>query len=322
MLQAEKMKSCFTSEVVQVSPKDIKDPNAFAKVFIYGTNSSSTRVTKTNSVVFTNYAALHIWDQFAQNSRSIVQDTNQPVQQRSQVIAEEFNKLIAGPVLHDTNRFVDLKVNIDATLMLKREVTPAESQRLNRLLLEDVFSDELSKLYRIGPEEMLSANPLLVLIFVPLVTLWLYPMLGSLVTPLRRMSCGIFLSGLSFVVVAMLQQRIDSGAQLSVLWQILPYIILTIAEVLVSTTGLEFAFREAAATMKSTIMGFWYLAVAFGNLLVSFITKLLAGSGPNAQEASVSAGRFMLYAGLTFIVAVIFSLIATRYKYRGETKPA
>jgi proton-dependent oligopeptide transporter, POT family len=176
--------------------------------------------------------------------------------------------------------------------------------------------------YTIGPEEMLSANPLLVLIFVPVMTLWLYPMLGNLVTPLRRMSCGMFLSGLSFVVVAMLQQRIDSGEQVSVLWQFAPYVILTIAEVLVSTTGLEFAFKEAAATMKSTIMGFWYLAVAFGNLMVSFITKLLAGSGSNADDASVSTERFMLYAGMTFVVAVFFSLIAMRYKYRGEAKPA
>jgi POT family proton-dependent oligopeptide transporter len=172
--------------------------------------------------------------------------------------------------------------------------------------------------WTIGPEEMLSANPLLVLILVPVMTLWLYPLLGGLVTPLRRMSCGMFLSGLSFVVVAMLQQRIEAGAQLSVLWQFLPYIILTIAEVLVSTTGLEFAFSQAASTMKSTIMGFWYLAVAFGNLLVSLLTKLLAGVGPSAHDASVSTSRFMMYAMMTFFVAIIFSVIAMRYRYRDQ----
>lgn len=172
--------------------------------------------------------------------------------------------------------------------------------------------------WTIGPEEMLSANPLLVLILVPVMTLWLYPLLGKLVTPLRRMSCGMFLSGLSFVVVAMLQTRIEAGAQLSVLWQFLPYIILTIAEVLVSTTGLEFAFSQAASTMKSTVMGFWYLAVAFGNLLVSFLTKLLAGVGPSANDASVSTSRFMMYAMMTFFVAILFSVIAMRYRYRDQ----
>jgi POT family proton-dependent oligopeptide transporter len=172
--------------------------------------------------------------------------------------------------------------------------------------------------WTIGPEEMLSANPLLVLILVPVMTLWLYPLLGKWVTPLRRMSCGMFLSGLSFVVVAMLQTRIEAGAQLSVLWQFLPYIILTIAEVLVSTTGLEFAFSQAAPTMKSTIMGFWYLAVAFGNLLVSFLTKLLAGVGASAHDASVSTSRFMMYAAMTFFVSILFSAIAARYRYRDQ----
>jgi proton-dependent oligopeptide transporter, POT family len=171
--------------------------------------------------------------------------------------------------------------------------------------------------WTIGPEEMLSANPLLVMMLIPVMTLGLYPMLGRLATPLRRMSLGMFMAALSFVVVAALQSRLEAGAQLSVLWQILPYIILTIAEVLVSTTGLEFAFREAAPEMKSTIMGFWYLTVAFGNLLVVFITESLArvsGSG-----AAVSTSRFLLYAGMTFVVAILFSIIAARYQYRDKS---
>jgi POT family proton-dependent oligopeptide transporter len=172
--------------------------------------------------------------------------------------------------------------------------------------------------FTIGPEEMLAANPLLVMILIPILTWGLYPMLGRLVTPLRRMSAGMFLAGLSYVVVAMLQARIDSGAQLSVLWQTVPYIILTIAEVLVSTTGLEFAFREAAPEMKSIIMGFWNLTITMGNLMVVGITKALPGTGDSAHSASVSAGRFMMYAGLTFVVAILFSIIAAFYRYRDE----
>jgi hypothetical protein len=53
--------------------------------------------------------------------------------------------------------------------------------------------------------------------------------------------------------------------------------------------------------------------VAFGDLLVAAITKIFAnGTG----ESSVSTNRFLLYAGLTFIVAILFSLIATTYRYR------
>jgi POT family proton-dependent oligopeptide transporter len=171
----------------------------------------------------------------------------------------------------------------------------------------------------IGAEQMQSANPALVMILVPLLTLVVYPRLGRFASPLRRMSLGMFLASLSYVVVAMLQTRVEANAQLSVAWQTLPYIVLTTAEVLVSTTGLEFAFTQAAPEMKSIIMSFWLLTVAFGNLLVTAITKLLPGAAAGAAHAaSVSTGRFYLYAGLTFVVAILFSLIAARYRYRDE----
>jgi len=149
---------------------------------------------------------------------------------------------------------------------------------------------------------MQSANPLLVMILVPVLTLLVYPRLGRLATPLRRMSAGMFLAASSFLVVAWLQRQIDAGHQLSILWQTLPYVILTTAEVLVSTTGLEFAFREAAPEMKSLIMSFFLLTVAFGNLLVAAVTKIF--SIPGNESGSISAQRFVMYAGLTFAVAM------------------
>jgi len=171
--------------------------------------------------------------------------------------------------------------------------------------------------WNIGAEEMQSANPALVMILVPLLTLGLYPRLGKLATPLKRMSLGLFLTAGSYVIVALLQKQMESGAQLSVAWQTLPYIVLTTAEVLVSTTGLEFAFTEAGASMKSTIMSFWLLTVAFGNLLVTAITKLLSSPGAG-HNSSVSTSRFLLYAGATFAVAIVFSIAATFYRYRGQ----
>jgi POT family proton-dependent oligopeptide transporter len=130
------------------------------------------------------------------------------------------------------------------------------------------------------------------------------------------MSYGMFLAAVSYLVVAALQKQIESGAQLSIMWQTVPYIILTAAEVLVSTTGLEFAFREAAPELKSTIMSFWLLTVTVGNLFVVGITKLFSEAGEGNEAASVSTGRFLLYAGLTFVVAILFSVIAGNYKYR------
>ena len=170
----------------------------------------------------------------------------------------------------------------------------------------------------VGAEEFQSLNPLLILLFVPVFTLFLYPRMGRFASPLKRMSYGLFLAAASFVLVAQVQHRLEAGEHLSILWQTGQYVVLTAAEVLVSTTGLEFAFREAAPEMKSLIMSFWLLTVAAGNLFVALLTKFLPQDGSNGGEASVSSGRFILYAGMMFAVAVIFSLIATTYHYRDK----
>jgi POT family proton-dependent oligopeptide transporter len=174
---------------------------------------------------------------------------------------------------------------------------------------------------KIGAEQMQSANPALVMLLVPVLTLGLYPRLGRLASPLRRMSAGLFLIACSYLIVSFLQRQLEGGAQISVAWQTVPYIVLTTAEVLVSTTGLEFAFTQAAPEMKSTIMSFWLLTVALGNLLVTAVTKLLStgGAGAEAHAGSVSSGRFILYAVVAFIVALLFSFIAARYRYREQT---
>ncbi len=177
------------------------------------------------------------------------------------------------------------------------------------------FVDYLPQ-YMIGQEEMQSANPAIVMILVPLMTIVLYPRIGTGASPLRRMSLGMYVAAFSYVVVALIQFRIEHGAHLSVLWQTVPYFILTTAEVLVSTTGLEFAFREAAPQMKSLVMSFWLLTIALGDLLVAGITQIFAGSGAGEGSASVSTSRFLQYAGMTFVVAILFTIVAAHYRYR------
>ncbi|HEY4415975.1 MAG TPA: MFS transporter [Verrucomicrobiae bacterium] len=169
---------------------------------------------------------------------------------------------------------------------------------------------------QIGAEQMQSMNPLIVMILVPVFTLGIYPLIGKFASPLRRIAMGMFLAALAYVAVAMLQRQIEHGAHLCVLWQTIPYFILTAAEVLVSTTGLEFAFRESAPEMKSIIMSFWLLNIACGDLLIVVITKL--GSSLTNSSAAVSTERFLLYAGLTFVVAILFSIVARFYNYRDK----
>ena len=171
---------------------------------------------------------------------------------------------------------------------------------------------------KVGAEQMQSLNPVLIMVFIPIFTLWIYPRLGRFAAPLKRMSYGLFLAALAFVLIALLEKRLEAGAQLSILWQTWPYVVVTAAEVLVSATGLEFAFREAAPEMKSMIMSFWLLTIAAGSLLVALITAFLPHTAAHNDDASISSGRFMLYAGMMFGVAIVFSLIAATYHYRDQ----
>ena len=165
--------------------------------------------------------------------------------------------------------------------------------------------------YKVDAERMQSAGAILVLIWVPVLTLWIYPLaerLGLRPTPLRRMSVGMVLGGLAFAISGLLQNAIDRGQTLSVGWQIAPYVVLEAGEVMVSATALEFAFSQAPASMKSIIMSFWLMTMALGNFLVAVFTNL----NKNFVKAH-GAAEFYFYALLMFLVSGIFIWCAARY---------
>ncbi|HEY0708582.1 MAG TPA: MFS transporter, partial [Polyangia bacterium] len=150
-------------------------------------------------------------------------------------------------------------------------------------------------------------NPALVLILIPLCTGVIYPACaraGYALTPLRRMTIGMFLAGSSFVMVALIERQLDQGARLSVLWQLGPYVALTLGEVLVSTTGLEFAYTQAPREMKGVIQSFWLLAVSAANLVVAVIAKVNVFTG---------AQSFLFYAALVILAGVGLGLVSRRY---------
>lgn len=170
--------------------------------------------------------------------------------------------------------------------------------------------------WSIGPEEIQAANPVFVMIFIPLITVFVYPNVVRLAKPLVRLGTGIALSSVTFLIVAWLQHRLESGAVMSIAWQLIPYCVLTISEILVSTTGLEFAYTQAPLHLKSVITSFWNLTIFAGNMLVAAITFFLSnGQASNA----ISTDRFLLYSALAGIVAVAYFFRARRY---GTTDPA
>jgi POT family proton-dependent oligopeptide transporter len=142
------------------------------------------------------------------------------------------------------------------------------------------------------PAQIQFVNAVFIILLVPVFQFGIYPLWGCLakVTPLRKINAGLFVIAASYVIVAWIENRIMHGHSVSIWWQILAFLVLTAAEVLISITALEFAYRQAPLAMKSFLMAAMYLfAVAFGNAYTaqvnSQMVKPLAATAiaPGAQ---------------------------------------
>jgi POT family proton-dependent oligopeptide transporter len=170
------------------------------------------------------------------------------------------------------------------------------------------------------PAQMQALNPLLVMLLIPFNNLVLYPWLrkrGYEPTALRRMTTGIAFSGVAWIAAGGLQLAMDGGDAISIAWQILPYVLLTFGEVLVSATGLEFAYSQAPASMKGVIMSLWYLAVTIGNLWVLLANASVRNPALTSRIAetglSVDAFQMFFFAGFALAAAAAFGWYARRY---------
>jgi POT family proton-dependent oligopeptide transporter len=161
-----------------------------------------------------------------------------------------------------------------------------------------------------------TANPILILIFIPIVNYLIYPAINKVfpLTPLRKIGIGLYITALSFVVIVWIQGQIDAGLKPSINWQLLAYVILTLGEAMVSITGLEFSYTQAPNSMKSSVMALWLFTVAFGEGFVALVNKWILGAG---GEHKVSAYQyFTFFTWLMFGAAVVFTIVACFYKGR------
>jgi POT family proton-dependent oligopeptide transporter len=173
------------------------------------------------------------------------------------------------------------------------------------------------------PAQMQAFNPALVMLLIPFNNLVLYPWLrrrGWEPTALRRMTFGILFSGIAWIAAGVLQLAIDGAPKdsISIFWQILPYVLLTFGEVLVSATGLEFAYSQAPLSMKGVIMSFWNLTTTIGNLWVLLVDAGIRRKGVTEaiKETGLSNTAFLMFffAVFAFVATLAFYLYTRRYR--------
>ncbi len=165
-----------------------------------------------------------------------------------------------------------------------------------------VLQAERMDLYVFGwellPSQLQAANPFLVMIFIPIFAYLIYPAIDRVfpLTPIRKIALGFFLTVPAFLIPAYVEMLIADGEFPSIAWQLLAYIVITAAEVMVSITALEFSYMQAPKKMKSVIMATFFLSVSLGNLITGATNYFIQNPRPTFTPDEVGSYTLELVA--------------------------
>lgn len=164
------------------------------------------------------------------------------------------------------------------------------------------------------PSQIQAANPLLIMLLIPLFTYLIYPILNRIfeLTALKKISLGLFLTTFAFAIPAIIQIQIDNGYTPHISWQLLAYILLTSAEVMVSVTCLEFSYTQAPKSMKSFVMALFFMSIALGNLFTSAVNFFIVNDDGSHKLAG--ANYFWFFTILMLLTAILFIFTSRHYQ--------
>jgi len=120
--------------------------------------------------------------------------------------------------------------------------------------------------------------------------------------------------------IATMRRWVDEGAtstaarKVSIWWEVLAFITLTLAEVLISITGLELAFVVAPTSMKSFVTALWLMTVAIANFFINAPVGRLYSNPLPFTNYTLSPGQYhLMLTGLMVVVIVVFFFVAKRF---------
>ncbi|MED5401910.1 MAG: MFS transporter, partial [Planctomycetota bacterium] len=167
------------------------------------------------------------------------------------------------------------------------------------------------------PSQVGLVNPVLILIYVPLFNYLIYPAINRIfkLTPLRKVSIGLFVAAAAYALSSGIQEWIDAGHTPHISWQFLAYMLITAAEVMVSITCLEFSYTQSPPKMKSFVMALYLLSVSAGNIFTALVNLLTKDE--NGNSTLQGASYYWFFTTAMAIAAVLF--IGVAKMYRGQT---
>jgi proton-dependent oligopeptide transporter, POT family len=170
------------------------------------------------------------------------------------------------------------------------------------------------------PAQIQTVNPLFILVMLPLFSYLIYPAIDKVfrLTPLRKIGMGLFTCVAAFAIVAWIQTRIDAGQKPHINWQILAFLVLTAAEIMVSVTHLEFAYTQAPKRLKSLVMCTYLGAISLGNVFTAAVNFMI--QTPSGTPRLAGAAYFFFFVKVLLVTAVLFVIVSPFYRGRTFTQ--
>jgi POT family proton-dependent oligopeptide transporter len=169
-----------------------------------------------------------------------------------------------------------------------------------------------------------SANPAFIVLLAPVFS-WLWSWLAARKlepsTPLK-FALGIFQLGLGFLALYLSTQLAADGS-IHFTWLLLGYLLHTTGELCVSPVGLSSISKLSPAKILGLMMGVWYLAFAYAQILATVIARMTsitpdgAGEAVSAVESAGVYGSVFGQVGLLICGVSVFMFLLVPFLKKG-----
>ncbi|KAJ2441007.1 peptide transporter ptr2, partial [Coemansia sp. RSA 2424] len=164
---------------------------------------------------------------------------------------------------------------------------------------------------------MQNIDPLCIIILIPVFDLLIYPgfrRCGLELRPVARITIGFLVAALAMAYAAIVQHLVyitgpyyrhpaegENGFNhISAGLQVPAYILIAIAEIFASVTGLEYAYKQAPESMKSIVMSIFLFTNAGGSIL-AFCFNSIAVNPHLVENFAIVSGLMGAFTALFFV---------------------
>jgi POT family proton-dependent oligopeptide transporter len=159
-------------------------------------------------------------------------------------------------------------------------------------------------------------NPAFIFIFTPFVVAYWARLSRKNAEPTTviKMALGCAMQAVSFLIMAGVAWLTGPLGHATWLWLILFFVVFTLAELYVSPIGLALVARIAPPQVLSLMMGFWFIAVFFGNIAGGFMGGF--------WDSMTKPDFFLMIAAIPAVASVIIFLFDRPLRPILEKRPA